>query len=140
MTSRRTLLYATLAAFAAPLVPAPWRRAYAQGKPAQPAPAAGLFAVEFRTGANWNRELPAHEQPGFGEHSANLRRLREQGKLVVGARYGDTGLVVLSADSEAQARAWIEADASVRNGVFAYELHAMRVFYPGCLGAAAGAT
>jgi len=133
MTSRRRLLSATLAAFAAPLLAAPWRRVHAQGKPAEPAPGSGLFAVEFRTGANWNHELPAHEQAGFGEHSANLRRLRDRGNLVVGARYGDTGLVVISADSEAQARAWIEADASVQNGVFAYALHPLRVFYPGCL-------
>jgi hypothetical protein len=48
---------------------------------------------------------PAHEQSWFREHSANLRRLREDGSLVLGARYADKGLVVLSAVSEDEAHA-----------------------------------
>lgn len=41
--------------------------------------------------------------------------------------------LALAVDSEAIARAAIEDDLSVRNGTFAYELHPMIVFNPGCI-------
>ncbi|HRQ66057.1 MAG TPA: YciI family protein [Xanthomonadaceae bacterium] len=94
-----------------------------------------LFAVEFRTGPNWDHERPAHEQSWFREHSANLRRLRENGSLILGARYADKGLVVLSAISEDEAHAMVRRDPSVEHGVFRYELHRFMVFYPGTVGA-----
>jgi uncharacterized protein YciI len=92
-----------------------------------------LYAVTFRTGRAWDAGKPAHEQAHFREHSANLRKLREQGSLVVGARYGETGLIVLLAPSEPAARAMIEQDPTVQNGVFAFELHELSVFYGGTL-------
>ncbi len=93
-----------------------------------------LFAVEFRTGPNWDHERPAHEQSYFREHSANLKLLREDGSLVLGARYADKGLVVLSAVSEDEAHAMLRRDASIEHGVFRYELHRLMVFYPGTVG------
>jgi uncharacterized protein YciI len=97
-------------------------------------PASVLFAVEFRTGPSWDHERPAHEQSWFREHSANLKRLREDGNLVLGARYADKGLVVLSAISEDEAHAMVRRDPSVEHGVFRYELHRFMVFYPGTIG------
>ena len=90
-----------------------------------------LFAVEFKTGPRWVASKQFHEQEHFREHSANLRKLREQGNLVLGARYGDKGLIVLAAESESAARAMIEQDPSVQNGIFSYELHPFSVFYGG---------
>lgn len=102
------------------------------------APAAGLlFAVEIRTGPAWDGSKPPHEQLHFRDHSAHLRQLREQGALVMGARYGDKGLVVLRAASEPEAHAMMQADASMQARVFAYELHEFRVFYGGNLAAPA---
>ncbi len=95
--------------------------------------APGLFAVEFRTGPKWDASKAPHEQAGFDEHSANLKRLRDGGVLLLGARYADKGFIVLAAGSEVAARTEIEVDPSVRNQVFAYEVHEFRVFYPGCV-------
>jgi uncharacterized protein YciI len=92
-----------------------------------------LYAVEIRVGPKWDAAKPAGEQAYFREHSANLRKLREGGQLVLGARYGDKGLVVVSAPSAEAARALIDADPSIAHGTFSYELHEFRVFYPGAV-------
>jgi uncharacterized protein YciI len=99
-----------------------------------PAPAAAaprLFAIEIRVGPEWDAAKPPGEQAFFREHSANLRRLRDAGNLVLGARYGEVGLVVLSATSLEDARAMMDADPAMQAGVFAYEAHAFNVFYSG---------
>lgn len=99
--------------------------------PARDASGTRLFAVQIRTGPKWDAAKPPPQQPFFAEHSANLRRLREKGHLVLGARYAEVGLVVLSAASEAEARAMMDEDPSFRAGVFVYEVHPFNVFYPG---------
>jgi hypothetical protein len=128
--NRRTLSTALLAA---PFM-LPGRaggQAAATASSRQSAPS--LFAVEFRIGPKWDASKAPHEQAGFGEHSANLKRLRDSGALLLGARYADKGFIVLAAGSEAAARGEIEVDPSVRNQVFAYDIHEFRVFYPGCV-------
>ncbi len=135
MSTRRRTLAASLLALSLGAS----RRAIAQSASPEVQPPAGaglLFAVEFRVGANWDAARKPHEQAFFREHSANLKRLRESGQLLLGARYSDKGLVVLAAESEAGARALVDADPAVQNQVFAYELHAFKVFYPGCIPAA----
>jgi uncharacterized protein YciI len=96
-----------------------------------------LFAVQVRVGPKWDASKPPHEQALFREHSANLKRLRDAGHLIVGARFSDIGLIVLAADSETSARAMIDADPSIAAGTFTYEIHPMNVFYPGTLQGAA---
>lgn len=119
------LLLVILGAFGASI-------AAAQNAPATPSdPAANLYAVEIRTGANWDAAKPAHEQAHFREHSANLKRLRDQGHLVLGARYSDKGLLVLRAASDQDAHAMLADDPSIRAKVFGYELHPFNVFYGG---------
>ncbi len=97
------------------------------------APGTLLYAVEIRVGPKWDPSKQASEQLYFKEHSANLRRLRDAGHLVMGARYADKGLVVLTASDEAQVRALMEEDPSVQAGVFQYEVFAFHVFYGGTL-------
>lgn len=115
------------------------RPAVAQALPASAAApvAEQLFAVEIKTGPAWDASKPPQDQLHFRDHSAHLRRLREQGALVMGARYGDKGLVVLKAASEPEARALMQADPSMQARVFAYELHEFRVFYGGSVAAPA---
>ena len=96
-------------------------------------PAGNLYAVEIKTGAAWDTTKSANDQPHFREHSANLKRLRDQGSLVLGARYSDKGFVVLRAASEQEAHAMMQQDPSVQNRVFAYELHEFNVFYAGAV-------
>lgn len=64
---------------------------------AQTSPA--LFVVHFEIGPAWNKALAPSEQPGFREHSANLNRLRKEGAIVFGARYGDLGMIFLKAET-----------------------------------------
>lgn len=103
---------------------------------AQPPSTELLFAVEIRTGAAWDAAKPPGEQANFRAHSQHLARLRSEGRLAMGARYGDKGLLVLKAASAQEARALMDADPSMQSRTFSYELHEMRVFQPGWVGPA----
>ena len=92
-----------------------------------------LFAVEITVGAKWDGAKQPHEQALFKEHSANLRRLRESGVLVMGARYADRGLLVVSANSETEVRTMLDLDPSFEAEVFKYRVHPFAVFYGGTL-------
>ncbi len=90
-----------------------------------------LYAVEITIGSAWDQAKKPNEQAYFKEHSANLHRLREQGRIVMGARYGDKGLVIVNAASEQEAHALMQQDPAMQHKTFTYQLHAMNVFYPG---------
>ena len=90
-----------------------------------------LFAVEIKIGPNWDSSMPPNEQKFFSEHSANLKRLREEGPIVLGARYSDIGLIIFSASSAEEVRALMSQDPSMTAGTFRYEVHLLNVFYPG---------
>lgn len=90
-----------------------------------------LFAVEIKIGPNWDSAKPPNEQEFFSEHSANLKRLREAGHIVLGARYSDIGLIIFSARSAEEVRALMSQDPSMKAGTFKYEVHLLNVFYPG---------
>jgi len=67
-----------------------------------------------------------------GEHFAYLRRLRAEGKLLVAgpsqAGVGDTfGIAVIDTEDEAEARAVLEADPAIVNGVMTGELRPFRI-------------
>ena len=108
-------------------------RAMAQDAPAgdEPAGALRLFAVEIKVGPNWDGSKAPNEQAFFSEHSANLKRLRDEGHIVMGARYSDIGLIVISAASPEEVTAMMEEDPSVSAGTFVFEVHSFNVFYPG---------
>lgn len=90
-----------------------------------------LFAIEIRVGPRWDVNRPPGQQTYFREHSANLRGLREAGQLVLGARYGEVGLVVLAAASLEEACAMMDADPAIQAGVFTYQAYPFNVFYAG---------
>jgi hypothetical protein len=92
-----------------------------------------LFIVHFTTGPAWVEGKPFGEQLHAREHSANLQRLRGRGSILIGARYGETGMVILRAESEDRARAEIDLDLAVRSGIFKYTLSELRPFYNGCV-------
>lgn len=99
-----------------------------------------LFAVEITVGPQWDASRPAHEQRYFPEHSATLKRLRDSGVLVIGARYSDKGLVVLAADDETHVRAMMDEDPSIKAEVFQYQVHPFNVFYGGTVNSPARRT
>lgn len=64
------------------------------------------------------------------EHLAHLERGVADGIVVLAGRSQDwvgPAIVILEADSEAQARAFMEADPFVANGLFGAELHPFRI-------------
>lgn len=92
-----------------------------------------LFIAIFSLGPSWQKDKPAHEQAHFAEHSNNLQQLRAEKKILLGARYADKGMIILSAADEPEARAWLEHDPMVVNRVFTLELHPFHPFYYGSI-------
>lgn len=125
----RRVLLACLSAL--PLLAA--AQAPTQAPTQAPADSLRHFAIEFRSGPAWVADKPPPEQAGFREHSANLRRLRDAGRLLIGARIAERGFLVLSADSEAAARAEFDADPTLASGVFVVSIQPMQVFWGGSL-------
>ena len=109
----------------------------ASSQPTNPASSppseARLFAVEIKTGPNWDPAKPPNEQIYFRDHSAHLKKLRDAGHIVMGARYSDKGLLVVSASSASEVKMMIELDPSMAAGTFKFEVHDFNVFYPGTL-------
>jgi uncharacterized protein YciI len=109
--------------------------ALAQTPAETPAGKAGeVYALVFRTGPAWDKAKAPGEQPFFAEHSKNLRDLRSEGRLVMGGRFSDVGLVLVRAATLDEARALLDRDPSVKNGTFQAEAHPFRAFMPGCVG------
>lgn len=104
-----------------------------EAKAPEAKPELPLFIVHFTTGPAWVEGKPFGEQLHARDHSANLQRLRGRGSILIGARYGDTGMVILRAESEDRARAEIDQDPAVRSGIFKYTLSELRPFYNGCV-------
>lgn len=90
----------------------------------------GLYALRFTTGPAWDPALPAYKQKFFEEHSAGLGALRRSGAVAFGARFGDTGLIVVRAASPEAALALVSSDPSVAAGVFKVVAEEMFLFYP----------
>ena len=108
--------------------------AQAPAAPATATPPAPLYAAIYKTGPKWDAAKPPGEQAFFKDHSAHLAKLRAAGTIVMGARYADVGLIVVSAASEPDARKIFEVDPSVVAGTFAVDVHRFSVFYPGFVG------
>lgn len=107
--------------------------AQAASAPASSGAELPLFAIEIKVGPKWDSSKPPQDQAYFREHSAHLRRLRENGSIVLGARYADKGLVVVAAASVEEARRLMDADPSMAAGTFVFEVHPFSVFYPGAV-------
>jgi uncharacterized protein YciI len=91
------------------------------------------FAVSFRAGPSWNPAQAPSEQKHFADHSANLRKLRQEGRIVLGGRFGEVGLVLLRARSEEEARALLAADPALAAGIFAAQVEPWSTFMSGAV-------
>jgi uncharacterized protein YciI len=92
-----------------------------------------LFLVQFTVGDAWAKEKAPQEQAYFAEHSANLKRLRTEGKLLLGGRYSDKGILIVRGPSEEAVRADIDQDPSVVNHTFNAAVYPFGTFYDGCV-------
>ena len=99
----------------------------------QTAQAKQYFIAIFSRGTAWEDAKPANEQIGFKEHSENLRRLRSEKRIAIGARYGDKGMVIVEAKNEDDARSLFVSDVMVVKKTFTLELHQFRPFYRGSI-------
>ncbi len=102
------------------------------------APAAAplaLYVVHLTTGPAWDATKPPNEQPGMREHSANLARLRSEGKIVIGARYKDShadkGMIVLRLANRGEVDAEFAKDPMVVEKRFIADIAEFRPFYDG---------
>jgi hypothetical protein len=90
-----------------------------------------LFAVRLSTGPAWDSAKSANEQTGMREHSQNIARLRTEGTLVLGARFGELGLMVLRVPDEAAVRKALSPDPTTANGVFKVQIDPFSPFAHG---------
>jgi hypothetical protein len=98
---------------------------------AQPVPPPKLFAVRLTTGPAWDAAKSPNDQTGMREHSANIARLRREGLLVLGARFGELGLLVLRMPDEAAVQAQLAPDPAIAGGVFKVQIDAFTPFAHG---------
>ncbi len=99
------------------------------------APGSGLkyFIVLYTTGTGWDKSKPAAEQEYFRDHSAYLAELRKSDQIHLGGRYSDTGMILLRAVDEEDAKNIVNKDIAIRNNLFKAEVYAFSAFYKGCI-------
>jgi hypothetical protein len=88
--------------------------------PSPPVPR--LYAVRLTTGPAWDSAKSPNTQAGMAEHSANIARLRRDGTLVHGARFGELGLLILRLPDESAVRAALAPDPTITSGVFKIQI------------------
>lgn len=91
-----------------------------------------LYIVTYTTGASWDVNKKPNEQAYFKEHSANLSKWRKEGIIQLGARYGDTGMIILKAPSLLAAKELVLNDEGVLYKLFKADVQKFNVFYQGC--------
>ena len=95
------------------------------------APPPRLYAVRLSTGPAWDAAKSPNDQSGMKEHSGNIARLRREGTLVLGARFGELGLLVLRVPDEAAVRAQLAPDPTITSGVFKVQIDVFSPFAHG---------
>jgi uncharacterized protein YciI len=93
------------------------------------------YVYLLKKGPTWSPDATPEIDALQAAHIANLRRLGEEGKLVLNGPLLDAfqlsgeirGIGVLKAESMAQAQEWISTDPMVKVGRLVFELHAWMV-------------
>lgn len=117
-------------AIAAALSGAPSASGTARALPARQA-TDSLFALTFAAGPGWDTTKPPGAQAGFREHSQNLARLRREGRILAGGRFGALGLMLVRARDSAEVRAQLAGDSTLTRGVFTATIDVWRTIYDG---------
>jgi RNA polymerase sigma-70 factor (ECF subfamily) len=90
-----------------------------------------LFALTFAVGPGWESTKPPGAQAGFREHSQNLARLRREGRILAGGRFGALGLMLVRARDSAEVRGQLAGDSTLTRGVFTATIDVWRTIYDG---------
>jgi len=91
------------------------------------------FVALYTVGNLWDKDKEPQNQPYFKEHSVFLSKLRKEETITLGARFSDTGMIVLKATDLQSAKALLHQDVAIQNGLFTVEVHPFLPFYRGCL-------
>ena len=91
------------------------------------------FIVLYTLGESWDATKNPQEQTYFADHSAHLQSLRKDSVIVIGARYSDTGMLIIQARDETAAHELIKSDLAIKNELFKVEIHMFSPFYKGCV-------
>ncbi len=92
-----------------------------------------LFVALYTVGGTWDVAKEPQEQAYFQEHSAFLSKLRKDGIIEMGARFGETGMIVFKESDLVAAKALLHEDIALQNELFNVEVHPFNVFYKGCV-------
>lgn len=92
-------------------------------------PDSALFVVHFSTGANWDQSKSPQEQDGFSAHASNMKQLRSQGRIRLGARYEGFGMIIVDGPSLEAVNALIRSDPGVKTGIFTFTVAPISIFY-----------
>ena len=76
------------------------------------------FIALYTLGDNWDIEKQPQEQTYFKEHSAFLSKLRKSNRIILGARYSDTGMLVVKAKDLEAAEALLHQDVAIQHKLF----------------------
>jgi len=93
------------------------------------------YVYLLKKGPTWSPDSTPEISALQEAHLANIRRVREEGKLVLNGPLLDSfqlsgeirGIGVLKAASMAQAKEWVGTDPMVKVGRLVFELHAWMV-------------
>ncbi|WP_420603736.1 YciI family protein [Flagellimonas sp.] len=91
------------------------------------------FIALYTIGEGWDVEKKPHEQEYFKEHSSFLSKMRKEEKIVMGARYADTGMIIVLADNLEAAKNMLNQDVALQQKLFTVEIHQFNAFYKGCI-------
>jgi hypothetical protein len=108
--------------------------AFAAGRATAAAPQTPQWVMMFTPGPAWDSTKAPNLQAHFGNHSQNLARLRSDGRIRLGGRFGPWGLILVDAASEAQARSYFASDSTLSSGVFRGEFYPWSTIYSGSVG------
>ncbi len=89
------------------------------------------FVTLLTHGPQWQSGKTVYEQgPAIEEHLGSMRRLFDEGALLVGGPFDEGGgIALLEAPDRDAALALIEADPAVRAGVLGYRLHQLHAYF-----------
>ncbi len=91
------------------------------------------FIALYTLGESWDMEKQPGEQAYFKEHSGFLSNLRKEKQIILGARYSDTGIIILKADDLEAAKAMLHQDIALQKKLFNVEVYPFNAFYKGCI-------
>ncbi|WP_394974569.1 hypothetical protein [uncultured Croceitalea sp.] len=91
------------------------------------------FIALYTVGENWDVKKSPGEQLYFKEHSSFLSQLRKDKIIVTGARYSDTGMLILKATDFKTIESMLQQDLAIQNKLFELEIHPYASFYKGCI-------